>query len=130
MNDMNSSGSGRTYKIGTGTRLGDAYVRLYKEYGVTFPEVPATASAPADDISGGGYGVLSRLHGLTVDWLSAVDILTVDAAGNVIVRKVDNDHDPDLFRACRGAGGNNFGVITAYYFDKMPQAPKKSPASA
>ena len=76
-------------------------------------------------ISGGGYGVLSRLHGLTVDWLSAVDILTVDAKGNVEQRRVDSKHEPDLFRACCGAGGNNFGLITAYYFDKMPVAPRE-----
>jgi hypothetical protein len=125
LNDMNASGSGHTYKIGTGTRLGDAYNRLYKEYGVTFPGGSCYGVGAGGHISGGGYGVLSRLHGLTVDWLTAVDILTVDASGTVVSRRVDRTHDPDLFRACRGAGGNNFGVITAYYFDKMPQAPKE-----
>ncbi len=86
---------------------------------------PATASPPGGHVSGGGYGVLSRLHGLTIDWLTAVDILTVDASGNVVSRRVDRTHEPDLFRACRGAGGNNFGVITAYYFDKLPPAPRE-----
>jgi hypothetical protein len=74
-------------------------------------------------ISGGGYGLLSRLHGLTCDWLTAVDILTVDAKGIVVPRTVDAKTDPDLFRACRGAGGGNFGVITSYVFDKLPAAP-------
>ena len=76
-------------------------------------------------ISGGGYGLLSRLHGLTCDWLTSVDILTLDAHGKVTARTVDATHDPDLFRACRGAGGGNFGVITSYNFDKLPQAPSE-----
>ncbi|RZU39632.1 FAD-dependent oxidoreductase [Edaphobacter modestus] len=125
VNGMDATGSGHTYKIGPGTRLGDAYTRLYKESGVTLPGGSCYGVGAGGHISGGGYGVLSRLHGLTVDWLSAVDILTVDASGTVVPRRVDKKKDPDLFRACRGAGGNNFGVITAYYFDKLPQAPKE-----
>ncbi|MBS1822747.1 MAG: FAD-binding oxidoreductase [Acidobacteria bacterium] len=125
LNGFDASGSGHTYKIGTGMRLGDAYSELYKQYGVTFPGGSCYGVAAGGHISGGGYGVLSRLHGLTVDWLSAVDILTVDASGNVVKRRVDATHDADLFRACRGAGGGNFGVIAAYYFDKMPIAPRE-----
>ena len=41
------------------------------------------------------------------------------------MRHVDKTHDPDLFRACRGAGGGNFGVITGYGFDKLPSAPSE-----
>jgi len=125
LTESDATGSGHTYKIGTGTHLGDAYNRLYKEYGVTFPGGSCYGVAAGGHISGGGYGVLSRLHGLTVDWLSAVDILTVDAKGNVAKQRVDSKHEPDLFRACCGAGGNNFGIITAYYFDKMPVAPRE-----
>jgi hypothetical protein len=36
---------------------------------------------------------------------------------------VDKKQDPDLFRACRGAGGGNFGVITGYLFDTLPKPP-------
>lgn len=125
LDDMNAAGSGHAYKISPGTRLGDAYTYLYKESDVTLPGGSCYGVGAGGHISGGGYGVLSRLHGLTVDWLSAVDILTVDASGHVASRRVDSTHEPDLFRACRGAGGNNFGVITAYYFDKLPQAPKE-----
>ena len=37
LTDSDASGSGHTYKVSTGTHLGDAYNRLYKEYGVTLP---------------------------------------------------------------------------------------------
>jgi hypothetical protein len=60
-----------------------------------------------------------------VDRLSAVEVLTVDANGKVIVRHVDGQHDPDLFRACRGAGGGNFGIVTSFFFENLPQAPKE-----
>jgi FAD/FMN-containing dehydrogenase len=34
-------------------------------------------------------------------------------------------HDSELFRACRGAGGGNFGIITNFSFDKLPSAPRE-----
>ena len=125
LTQTNPPGKGAPYTIGTGTQLWQAYVELYKRYGVTLPGGSCGSVGAGGHISGGGYGVLSRLHGLTIDWLSAVDILTVDAKGKVIPRRVDRTHDPDLFRACRGAGGGNFGVVTSFTFDKLPQAPRE-----
>src|SRR5215470_888534 len=125
MQDSHSTEEGARYRINAGKQLGDIYLDLFKRYGVTIPAGTCYAVGAGGHISGGGYGLLSRLHGLTVDWLSAVDILTVDASGKVISRRVDKQHDPDLFRACRGAGGGNFGVITAFHFDKLPQPPQE-----
>jgi FAD/FMN-containing dehydrogenase len=125
LTDFNADGSGHKYRISTGSQLGEAYTDLYKRHGVTLPAGSCYTVGAGGHISGGGYGVLSRLHGLTIDWLTAVDIITVDANGTVVSRKVDRNHDPDLFRACRGAGGGNFGIITSYYFDKLPEAPQE-----
>ena len=125
LNQTNPPGKDAPYRIGPGTQLWQAYVELYKRYGVTLPGGTCGSVGAGGHISGGGYGMLSRLHGLTVDWLSAVEILTVDANGKVVPRKVDRAHDPDLFRACRGAGGGNFGVITNFFFDKLPKAPQE-----
>ena len=47
----------------------------------------------------------------------------MDSQGKVIPLRADAHQHPDLFRACRGAGGGNFGVITSYEFDKLPKAP-------
>ena len=125
LSQTNPPGKGAPYTLGPGTQLWQAYVDLYKRYGVTLPGGTCGAVGAGGHVSGGGYGLLSRLHGLTVDWLSAVEILTVDANGKVIARRADRNHDPDLFRACRGAGGGNFGVITSFTFDKLPQAPRE-----
>ena len=125
LSQTNPPGTGAPYKIGPGTQLWQAYTELYKRYGVTIPGGTCGSVGAGGHISGGGYGPLSRLHGLTVDWLTGVEILTVDAKGKVVPRKVDRTHDPDLFRACRGAGGGNFGIITSYIFDKLPQPPQE-----
>ncbi len=125
LQESQSTEDGMRYRINAGKQLGDVYLDLFKRYGVTIPAGTCYAVGAGGHISGGGYGLLSRLHGLTVDWLSAADILTVDANGKVISRHVDKHSDPDLFRACRGAGGGNFGVITEFYFDKLPQAPQE-----
>jgi FAD/FMN-containing dehydrogenase len=117
------AGDGNRYRIGPGQQLGEVYQELYKRRGVTIPAGTCYSVGAGGHISGGGYGLLSRLHGLTIDWLSQVEILTVDSKGHVDLRRVDKDHDADLFRACRGAGGGNFGVITGFLFDRLPTAP-------
>jgi hypothetical protein len=116
-------GDGDRYRISPGQELGEVYIDLYKRRGVTIPGGSCYAVGAGGHITGGGYGVLSRLHGLTIDWLSAVEILTVDSKGHVDIRTVDKTHEPDLFRACRGAGGGNFGIVTGFLFDRLPTAP-------
>jgi len=118
-------GDGDSYRIGPGMKLGEVYLDLYKRYGLTIPAGSCYSVGAGGHISGGGYGVLSRLYGLTVDWLSAAEILTVDAQGKVELRRVDKMKTPDLFRACRGAGGGNFGIVTGFLFDKLPPAPEE-----
>lgn len=116
---------GSRYYVAAGKQLGDAYLDLYKRYGVTLPAGTCYNVGAGGHISGGGYGLLARLYGLTVDWLSAVDILTVDRQGKVIPLRVSKKQDPDLFRACRGAGGGMFGIITGFHFDQLPPAPQE-----
>jgi FAD/FMN-containing dehydrogenase len=123
MSLLTAVGRDSSYRIQPGTPLWTVYVELFKRYGLTIPGGSCGTVCAGGHISGGGYGLLSRLHGLTCDWLTSVDILTVDAHGRVIPRTVDAMHDPDLFRACRGAGGGNFGVITSYNYEKLPPAP-------
>ncbi|QNI35566.1 FAD-dependent oxidoreductase [Edaphobacter albus] len=114
---------GPKYRLGAGCTLGQAYPNLYKRALVTIPGGTCGPVGAGGHISGGGYGLLSRLHGVTPDWVSAVDIVTIDAAGKAHVRHANKSTDADLLRACRGAGGGNFGIITNFYFDTLPTAP-------
>ncbi|MEX2623189.1 MAG: FAD-binding oxidoreductase [Acidimicrobiia bacterium] len=64
---------------------------------------------------GGGVGYLVRKHGLTIDSLLAADLVTADGS----LLRLDENHDPDLFWAIRGGGGN-FGVATRFLFRLQP----------
>ena len=64
---------------------------------------------------GGGIGYLVRLHGLTIDNLLAVELVTADGR----VHLVDAEHEPDLFWAVRGGGGN-LGVATRFRYRLHP----------
>lgn len=64
---------------------------------------------------GGGVGRLQRRFGLTVDNLTAVELVTAD--GRLV--RTSQDEEPDLFWAIRGAGPN-FGVVTALEFRLHP----------
>ena len=61
---------------------------------------------------GGGMGWLARKHGLQTNAVTALELVTAD--GELI--RVDAEHEPELFWALRGGGGN-FGIVTAIEFD-------------
>jgi FAD/FMN-containing dehydrogenase len=108
------SGSG-TATVAAGTRLID----LYNGLAAHDRAVPG-GSCPTVGISGltlgGGVGVVSRAYGLTSDNLVQVQVVTADGR----IRACDSHRDPDLFWACRGGGGGNFGVAASFTFTTHP----------
>jgi FAD/FMN-containing dehydrogenase len=64
---------------------------------------------------GGGVGWYARKLGIAANSLTAIELVTADGR----IRRVDNDHEPELFWALRGGGGN-FGVATALEFELHP----------
>ncbi|HEY6709302.1 MAG TPA: FAD-binding oxidoreductase, partial [Actinomycetota bacterium] len=68
---------------------------------------------------GGGVGRLTRRHGLTLDNLLAVELVT--AEGERV--RADTGNEPELFWGLRGAGAN-FGIATSFELSLHPVGPQ------
>ena len=111
------------YYIGAGYGNWDMYRMFNNVYGVTLPAGSCYSVGLGGHITGGGYGLLSRMAGLTVDYVSAVDIVVQSGNSQPELITASANQNSDLYWAVRGGGGGNFGVITRYYFDNPPPSP-------
>jgi hypothetical protein len=119
----------RAFAVEPGARLLSIYEALYKGWGVTIPGGICYSVGAGGHIAGGGYGLLSRTHGLVVDHLYAVEVVVVDRSGRaraVIATREPSDPNRDLWWAHTGGGGGNFGVVTRYWF-RSPGATGTNP---
>jgi hypothetical protein len=101
---------------------------LHSKFGLTLPGGSCYSVCAGGHIAGGGYGLLSRLHGLTVDYLSGVEIIVHDGK-DFVKRLFDPTNDSfSLDWASRGGGAGHFGIITKYYFEKsrLQQSPESA----
>jgi alkanesulfonate monooxygenase SsuD/methylene tetrahydromethanopterin reductase-like flavin-dependent oxidoreductase (luciferase family) len=106
--------SGTRVRVGPGASWGHVAESL-APYGLAmssgdFGDVGVGGLATA-----GGIGFLSRKFGLTIDHVTAAEVVLVD--GRMV--RADARENPDLFWALRGAGGN-FGIVTAFELDAYP----------
>ena len=104
-------GSEQTVRVGTGLHLIDLYNRL-AAHGLAVPGGSCPTVGVAGLTLGGGVGVLGRAYGLASDALESVQIVTADGT----VRTCSSSSNSDLFWACQGGGGGNFGIATAFTF--------------
>jgi FAD/FMN-containing dehydrogenase len=99
---------------GAGLTAGE-YTLAAAEHGLATPFGDTGSVGIAGLTLGGGIGWLARKHGMTIDALISVEIVTAD--GRILVAS-ETEH-PDLFWAVRGGGGN-FGVVTRFQFRLHP----------
>jgi len=116
-NFRNVNVSGSTVSVGTGTRLVDFYNGLAAK-GRAVPGGSCPTVGIAGLTLGGGIGVTARAYGLTCDFLEEVQIVTAD--GSILNINASPQNHGDLFWACQGGGGGNFGVTTSFTFRTTP----------
>src|SRR6185437_9877421 len=107
----------RTVRVQGGATWGDCD-RETQLFGLAVPGGVVSTTGVAGLTLHGGVGHLRRKHGLSIDNLLSVDIVTADGQ----FRRASASENEDLFWAVRGAG-SNFGVVTSFEFRAHPVGP-------
>jgi FAD/FMN-containing dehydrogenase len=107
----------RTARVQAGVLLGELD-RETQAFGLAVPSGIVTHTGVAGLTLGGGIGWIMRKHGLSIDQLLSVDLVT--AAGEFVTASADEN--AELFWGVRGGGGN-FGIVTEFQFRCIPLGP-------
>ncbi len=107
--------AGTRATVGAGAKLIGVYAAL-AQHGVTIPAGSCPTVGIAGLALGGGVGYASRRFGTTADAIRRLRIVTAD--GELLT--CDSSRHADLFWACRGGGGGNFGIVTDLTFATNP----------
>jgi FAD/FMN-containing dehydrogenase len=105
-------------RLGPGARWGDVAAAL-APHGLSLTAGDSGSVGVGGLATAGGIGWLVREHGLTIDHLRSVDVVT--ANGDLV--RASATENPDLFWAMRGAGAN-FGIAVSFEFDLDPVGPQ------
>ncbi|KAL2494169.1 FAD-binding Berberine family protein [Forsythia ovata] len=100
----------KTAWVETGATLGQLYYTIAsKSRTLAFTAGVCPTVGVGGHMSGGGYGMMSRRHGIAADHI--IDAKLIVADGQILDRKSMGE---DLFWAIRGGGGTSFGIVVAF----------------
>ncbi|WP_270181362.1 FAD-binding oxidoreductase [Alkalihalobacillus sp. CinArs1] len=119
MNEISVSVPTKTAKVCAGADLGKVYNTLWK-YGLALPGGTEFSVGVSGVTLGGGIGYLSREFGLTCDHVERMRIVVPKGEKGAEIIEATKDENSDLFWACCGGGGGNFGIVTSFTFRTHP----------
>lgn len=111
LQEVSIDADGRRARVGGGAQWLDV-VPQASELGLAALHGSAPDIGIAGYSLGGGVGWYGRKLGIAANSVRAIEVVT----GEGRLLRADAHHEPELFWALRGAGGN-FGVVTALEFD-------------
>ena len=104
-----------TVTVGGGIRNGLIY-RALNSAGRSITHGRCPTVGAGGFLLGGGIGFDMRYNGFGSDKLIRTEIVL--ANGEIVV--ADTKTNPDLYWACKGGGGGNFGINTAFTLETFP----------
>jgi FAD/FMN-containing dehydrogenase len=109
--DMKLNRKTRTLRVGLGARWAQVYDFLESSGTRLIPVGGGCLTVGLGGfLLGGGYSFTSRSYGMGCDNLRSVDLVTPDGELHHLHDGVTDELEQDLWWACRGGGGGNFGV--------------------
>ncbi len=104
----------RVARIKAGARWGDV-VDAVAPHGLAVMHGSSPSVGVIGYLLGGGLSFYGRQHGLAVNHVRAFEVVTADG----VLRRVDAEHNRDLFYALRGGGGS-YAIVTAVEIGLLP----------
>ncbi len=128
----------RAIAVEAGATVGETLRAFHDAWGVVLPLGQYPGIGMGGHVAGGVFGFLHRHLGLAVDYLYAVEVVTVNREGqanSVVATREATDPHRELWWAHTGGGAGNFGVATRFWFrshdsvgddpaTSLPRAPK------
>ncbi|WOK94938.1 reticuline oxidase-like [Canna indica] len=125
LNRVHVDPASSTAWVESGATLGEIYYAVAaSNRTLAFSAGSCTTVGSGGQISGGGFGLLSRKYGLAAD--NVLDSVLVDATGRSLDRESMGE---DVFWAIRGGGGGSWGAVYAWKLRLVPVPQRVSACS-
>lgn len=118
MKEIQVDSAAKTVWAGPGVTSGEI-VRATQVFNLAAPGGICSETGIAGVALGGGFGWMTRKHGLALDNILSLEMVTADGE----LRKINANKNAELFYAVRGTH-SNFGVVTNLEFQLHPVGPE------